>query len=111
MIMLIPALPEANGAAGVSLICTNLPPECNEGIMGALFSQYVTTDCWTDRRYPGFSAAAPSSAPPPSSHPASNPGAKSFRITFASAEQASAAARETKGYLMQSGWEMGVSVA
>jgi RNA recognition motif-containing protein len=35
-----PALPQANGS-GVYLICTNLPPECNEDIMGALFSQSV----------------------------------------------------------------------
>lgn len=27
------------GAAGVSVVCTNLPAECNEDIMGALFSQ------------------------------------------------------------------------
>jgi hypothetical protein len=46
----------------------------------------------------------------PSSHPAQNEGAKAFLVTFASAAQAEAAMGETKGYVMQPGWEMGVSV-
>lgn len=63
-------------------------------------------------RYPGFSRAGPlpSSRSAPSSHPAPNPGAKSFLITFETAEQAKGAVSETKAYLMQPGWEMGVSV-
>jgi len=95
------ALPKANGSAGSTLVCTNLPPECSEDIMGALFGQY-----------PGFSKASllPSSAPAPSSHPPSNPGAKSFSITFGSKAQAEAALGATKGFLMQPGWEMGVSL-
>jgi len=32
----------ASGSAGTKLVCTNLPPECTEAIMGALFSQYVS---------------------------------------------------------------------
>ena len=30
---------EGSGAGGVSLICSNLPPECTEQIMAALFGQ------------------------------------------------------------------------
>lgn len=30
---------EPNGVAATKLLCTNLPPECNEAIMGALFGQ------------------------------------------------------------------------
>ncbi|KAI9638557.1 RNA-binding domain-containing protein [Dioszegia hungarica] len=91
----------SEGKDGKSVVCTNLPPECNEQIMSALYSQY-----------PGFSRAGPlpSSRSAPSSHPAPNPGAKSFLITFETAEQAKGAVSETKAYLMQPGWEMGVSV-
>jgi hypothetical protein len=38
---LIPDAPVAGGSSGSKLICTNLPPECTEEIMGALFAQYV----------------------------------------------------------------------
>jgi hypothetical protein len=31
----------AAGGSSSKLICTNLPPECTEEIMGALFAQYV----------------------------------------------------------------------
>lgn len=102
---------------GKSVICTNLPPECNEQIMSALYSQYVPLKLSCPYiqltvRYPGFSRASPfpSSRSVPSSHPTPNPGAKSFVITFDSAEQAQGAVSETKAYLMQPGWEMGVSV-
>jgi hypothetical protein len=36
---LVAALPKESSR--LTLICTNLPPECNEQIMSALFSQYV----------------------------------------------------------------------
>ncbi len=35
------ALPKENGSGKARLVCTNLPPECTEEIMGALFSQYA----------------------------------------------------------------------
>jgi hypothetical protein len=38
--MLILDAPSAGGSSS-KLICTNLPPECTEEIMGALFAQYV----------------------------------------------------------------------
>ncbi|WWD15764.1 hypothetical protein CI109_100186 [Kwoniella shandongensis] len=84
-----------------TLICTNLPAECNADIMGALLSQYT-----------GFvtSSALPSSFKPPSSHSKPNPGAKSFTATFETQAQAQAALKEVNGYLMQPGWEMGVSL-
>lgn len=84
---------------GVAVICTNLPAECNEDIMSALFSQY-----------PGFSKAATFDGDAPSSHPPPNEGARSFRATFASREQAEAAVAPLNGYLMQPGWEMAVSI-
>jgi hypothetical protein len=37
---LISDAPSAGGSSS-KLICTNLPPECTEEIMGALFAQYV----------------------------------------------------------------------
>lgn len=66
----------------------------------------------TSRRHAGFSRSAPlpSSHPAPSSHPPSNPGAKSFLITFDTVAQAEAALVPTKGFLMQPGWEMTVSL-
>ncbi|RSH91192.1 hypothetical protein EHS25_009491 [Saitozyma podzolica] len=86
---------------GVTLICTNLPPECNEQIMSALFSQFT-----------GFSRAAPlpTTYSPPSSHPTPNPNARAFRIVFDSPEHAEAALQPNQGFLMQPGWAMGVSV-
>ena len=59
----------------------------------------------TDNRYPGYTSATP--LPPAGT----NPGAKSFSVTFASPAQAEAALNQTKGFLMQPGWEMGVSKA
>ncbi|WVQ98482.1 hypothetical protein IAU59_005608 [Kwoniella sp. CBS 9459] len=86
-----------------TLICTNLPPECNADIMSALYSQY-----------PGFvSASLTSSKPPPSSssnHPKPNKGSISFVVTFDQPAQAQHAVKETQGYLMQAGWAMGVSM-
>ncbi|KAK8869961.1 hypothetical protein IAR55_000531 [Kwoniella newhampshirensis] len=84
-----------------TLICTNLPAECNSDIMSALFSQYS-----------GFitSSSLPSSSKPPSSHPKPNPGAKSFAAIFGTKEQAQTALTEVNGYLMQPGWEMSVSL-
>jgi hypothetical protein len=38
--VLIIDAPSAGGSSS-KLICTNLPPECTEEIMGALFAQYV----------------------------------------------------------------------
>jgi len=38
--ILIADAPPAGGSSS-KLICTNLPPECTEDIMGALFAQYV----------------------------------------------------------------------
>lgn len=35
------AMPKENGSGKATLVCTNLPPECTEDIMGALFSQWV----------------------------------------------------------------------
>ncbi|GFZ46295.1 hypothetical protein JCM24511_04542 [Saitozyma sp. JCM 24511] len=86
---------------GVTLICTNLPPECNEQIMSALFSQFT-----------GFSRASslPTAFSPPSSHPPPNPDARAFRIIFDSPEHAEAALQPNQGFLMQPGWAMGVSV-
>jgi len=37
--ILMPALPTTNGAAGVTVICSNLPPEASEDILGALYGQ------------------------------------------------------------------------
>ncbi|WVF72460.1 hypothetical protein IAT40_007275 [Kwoniella sp. CBS 6097] len=84
-----------------TLICTNLPPECNADIMSALYSQY-----------PGFVSAlsASTSSKPPSSHPKPNKGSISFTVTFDSTAQAQHAVKETQGYLMQAGWAMGVSL-
>lgn len=62
-------------------------------------------------RYPGFSRATlvpPTSVP--SSHPKPNAGANTFRAVFASRAQAEAAIAPLNGYLMQPGWEMGVSI-
>jgi len=56
-------------------------------------------------RYPGYTSATP--LPPAGT----NPGAKAFSVTFASPAQAEAALGQTKGFLMQPGWEMGVSKA
>lgn len=56
-------------------------------------------------RYPGYTSA--STLPPAGT----NPGAKAFSVTFASPAQAEAALGQTKGFLMQPGWEMGVSKA
>ncbi|WWC69627.1 uncharacterized protein I206_103570 [Kwoniella pini CBS 10737] len=81
-----------------SLICSNLPPECNEDIMSALFSQYT-----------GFSSVSSFTASIPKSHPKSNTGSRSFLIKFDSVEGLKKAESETKGYLMQPGWEMSVS--
>lgn len=67
--------------------------------MSALFSQY-----------PGFTRAVPFTDDVPSSHPPPNEGARSFRATFASREQAEAAVAPLNGYLMQPGWEMAVSI-
>lgn len=63
-------------------------------------------------RYPGFSRATQlsPSAPLPSSHPKTNSGAKNFRATFASRDQAEAAVNPLSGYLMQPGWEMTVTL-
>ncbi|WVQ78143.1 hypothetical protein IAT38_000224 [Cryptococcus sp. DSM 104549] len=84
-----------------TLICTNLPAECNTDIMGALFSQH-----------PGYISASllPSSAKPPSSHPKPNAGAISFSATFETKEQATTAAEAVNGFVMQPGWAMGVSL-
>ncbi|CAK9781913.1 hypothetical protein CC85DRAFT_288535 [Cutaneotrichosporon oleaginosum] len=84
---------------GIAVVCTNLPAECNEDIMGALFSQY-----------PGFTRAVVFSGPVPSSHPPPNTGAKSFRALFGSRAEAEAAVAPLNGYLMQPGWEMAVSI-
>ncbi|WOO81051.1 U2 small nuclear ribonucleoprotein B'' [Vanrija pseudolonga] len=86
---------------GVSVVCTNLPAECSEDIMGALFSQY-----------PGFTRATalPASFATPASHPKPNAGARSFRATFASRAQAEAAVAPLSGYVMQPGWEMAISI-
>ncbi|WWC61308.1 uncharacterized protein I303_103889 [Kwoniella dejecticola CBS 10117] len=81
-----------------SLICSNLPPECNEDIMSALFSQYT-----------GFVSVSSYTSSIPKSHPKPNGGARSFLIKFDSGEGLKKAEQETKGYLMQPGWEMGVS--
>jgi hypothetical protein len=59
----------------------------------------------TNNRYPGYTSATP--LPPAGT----NPGAKSFSVTFASPAQAESALSQTKGFLMQPGWEMGVSKA
>lgn len=69
--------------------------------MGALFSQY-----------PGFTSATLLSADyaAPASHAKPNPGARSFRATFASRAQAEEAVKPLQGYLMQPGWEMSISV-
>jgi hypothetical protein len=56
-------------------------------------------------RYPGYTSATP--LPPAGT----NPGAKAFSVTFASPAQAESALSQTKGFLMQPGWEMGVSKA
>ncbi|KAL1411220.1 hypothetical protein Q8F55_002171 [Vanrija albida] len=87
--------------AGVSVVCSNLPAECNEDIMGALFSQY-----------PGFSRATalPATFAPPASHPKPNAGARAFRATFASRAQAEAAVAPLSGYVMMPGWEMAISI-
>ncbi|WVR05032.1 hypothetical protein IAU60_002044 [Kwoniella sp. DSM 27419] len=82
-----------------TIICSNLPPECNADIMGALFSQYT-----------GFISASAYASKPPSSHPSPNAGAKSFVATFETTAQAKQALAETQGYLMQPGWQMGVSL-
>ncbi|WWC85314.1 uncharacterized protein L201_000176 [Kwoniella dendrophila CBS 6074] len=82
-----------------SLICSNLPPECNSDIMSALFSQY-----------PGFITVTSYSSSLPKSHSKPNQGAKSFIVKFDTAENSQKAQDETKGYLMQPGWEMGVSL-
>jgi hypothetical protein len=98
----------AAGASGSKLICTNLPPECTEEIMGALFAQYVPPSRhWIKliSRYPGYTSAT--SLPPAGT----NPGAKAFSVTFASPAQAESALGQTKGFLMQPGWEMEVSKA
>jgi hypothetical protein len=84
---------------GIAVVCTNLPAECNEDIMGALFSQY-----------PGFTRAVAFSGPVPASHPPPNADAKSFRALFGSRSEAEAAVAPLNGYLMQPGWEMAVSV-
>ncbi|ORX39707.1 hypothetical protein BD324DRAFT_614682 [Kockovaella imperatae] len=91
----------ASSSGGVALLCSNLPPECNEMVLSALFGQYA-----------GFTKASPlsSSTSLPSSHSKQNPGAKSFRVTFGSKAEAEAALQPTKGYLMQPGWEMNVSL-
>ena len=112
--MLMIDAPSAGGSSS-KLICTNLPPECTEEIMGALFAQYVLLSLSivyisgingsTDNRYPGYTSATP--LPPAGT----NAGAKSFSVTFASPAQAEAALSQTKGFLMQPGWEMGVSKA
>ncbi|WVW83312.1 hypothetical protein I302_105331 [Kwoniella bestiolae CBS 10118] len=81
-----------------SLICSNLPPECNEDIMSALFSQYT-----------GFQSITTFSSPLPKSHPKPNKGSKSFLVRFDNTDNLKKAEGETKGYLMQPGWEMGVS--
>lgn len=83
----------------VAVICTNLPAECNEDIMGALFTQY-----------PGFTRAVAFNGPVPSSHPPPNENAKSFRALFASREQAEAAVKPLDGFVMQPGWNMAVSI-
>ncbi|CAD6566666.1 MAG: hypothetical protein TREMPRED_002889 [Tremellales sp. Tagirdzhanova-0007] len=95
------ALPKENGSRKAMLVCTNLPPECTDEIMGALFSQHA-----------GFSRSAPlpTSHSVPKSHPPSNPGAKSFLITFESRAQAETALGPTNGFVMQPGWEMSVSL-
>ncbi|WRT66956.1 uncharacterized protein IL334_003921 [Kwoniella shivajii] len=82
-----------------SLICTNLPPECNSDIMSALFSQYS-----------GFIDTSSYTSKPPSSHAKPNKGARSFVATFETPNQAQKALEATKGYLMQPGWEMSVSL-
>lgn len=84
---------------GIAVVCTNLPTECNEDIMRALFSQY-----------PGFTRAEAFSGPVPTSHPPANTGAKAFRALFGSRSEAEAAVEPLNGYLMQPGWEMAVSV-
>ncbi|OCF55228.1 hypothetical protein L486_07341 [Kwoniella mangroviensis CBS 10435] len=81
-----------------SLICTNLPPECNSDIMSALFSQYT-----------GLISITSYNSPVPKSHPTPNKGSKSFLVKFDTAANSKKAEEETKGYLMQPGWEMGVS--
>ncbi|BEI85889.1 hypothetical protein CcaverHIS002_0601760 [Cutaneotrichosporon cavernicola] len=84
---------------GIAVMCTNLPAECNEDIMAALFSQY-----------PGFTRAVTFTGQVPTSHPPPNAEAKSFRVLFGSRAEAEAAVAPLNGYLMQPGWEMAVSV-
>ncbi|KAL7422242.1 hypothetical protein Q5752_002888 [Cryptotrichosporon argae] len=87
---------------GVAVVVSNLPAECSEAIIGALFAQQAV---------PGYARATllpPATAP--ASHPAPNAGSKTFRAIFDTREHAQAAADAVRGYEMQPGWNVGASV-
>nr|XP_019002417.1 uncharacterized protein I203_04898 [Kwoniella mangroviensis CBS 8507]OCF65878.1 hypothetical protein I203_04898 [Kwoniella mangroviensis CBS 8507] len=59
--------------------------------------------------YTGLISITSYNSPVPKSHPTPNKGSKSFLVKFDTAANSKKAEEETKGYLMQPGWEMGVS--